>query len=100
MYRDHVQTEVEVLAESSFPVGLLKISIRRRDDAHVHLRSYVAAHAPHFLFLQHAQKFRLHLERQFADLIQKKRSPICCLEQSVLWLERSCECPTLISEKF
>ena len=74
--RYDVQTEVEILAERPAAISSLQIAIGGRDHAHVHGHLVVAAHRPHFLFLQHAQQLGLQFQRQLADFVQKNRAAV------------------------
>src|SRR4029453_16190406 len=59
-----------------------EIRIRRRDDADVHLARTLLADALKSAFLQHAQKFWLQGQRNFADFIKEQRRAVCRLEAS------------------
>src|SRR5690348_1289317 len=60
----------------------------------------IASYRPHFLFLQHPQKFGLHLERQFADLIEKDCAAMPALKKSFLGLYCSCKSAFFVAEQF
>ena len=69
--RHHVQAEKQILPEFFALDALLHVAVGRGDDAYVHLDRPVAAHTLKFPFLQHAQQFRLDLQGDFADFIEK-----------------------------
>src|SRR5207248_7309077 len=100
MDRYDVQPEIEVLAECTFAIGLLKVAISGGDDTNVYLRADVAPYPSHLFFLQRTKKFGLHLEREFTDLVQKQGSAIGCLEEPVFGFERAGECSPFISKQF
>src|SRR3954470_12325684 len=99
MYRHNIQPEIQILAECSLAISLLKIAIGRSDYAHIHLRADVAADPAHFFFLKRTEKFGLHLQRKFADLIEKQRPAVGSLEEAIFRLERSGKSAALISEE-
>ena len=100
MNGDYVQPKEQVLPELSLFVCRFQISIGCGDDSHVNLNSMIASHRPHFLLLQHPQKFRLHLERQFTYLVEKDCSTMRALEKSFFALHRSCKGTLFVAEQF
>ena len=68
---DHVDAEVEILAESArLDVGL-QIPVGGAHQAHVDLDGLGAADRPHLAVLQDAQKLSLHLGAHVANLVEK-----------------------------
>ena len=64
----------EILPECSFLHLLLKIPMRSRYHAHIHLHRLLSADALHFALFQHAQQLGLHGQRHVADFIQEQRA--------------------------
>ena len=63
--------------------------MRRTDDTHVHGDFAVVTHARNMLFLQHAQKLHLHIQRKFADFIEKNRSAVGFFEKALACFDGS-----------
>ncbi len=88
---EHLQPEVEVLAEGSLAHHLDQIAVRGRDDAHVDALALRTADAADLVVLEHAQELYLHSERDLPDLVQQQASTARCLDESLLVPVRSCE---------
>ena len=58
--------------------------MRCADDADVHRDFAVVAHPRDMLFLQHAQKLDLHIEREFADFVEKNRTAVGFFKKALL----------------
>ena len=69
--RKHVQPVEEILTEFSLADGFLQIAIRRGQYPDVHLLGGRAADRIELALLEHAEQFRLQVERQFPDLVEK-----------------------------
>jgi hypothetical protein len=61
---------------------LTEVTIRRRDDADVHLARAILADPLESAFLQHPQKSWLQRERNFSDLIKEQRAVVRRLKAS------------------
>ena len=59
-----------------------------------------AAQPLEFPLLQNAQEFRLQLQRDIADFIQKQRTLVCQLEPANLLSDRTGEGAALVAKKF
>ena len=68
------------------------------DQAQIDLRGS-SAQALHFTFLQHAQKLHLHVSRNFADLVEEKRTAVGLQEAAVVPLNRARKSAALITEQ-
>ena len=79
---------------------MVEIAVRRGDYPNVHVSRVGAADGCKFAFLQHAQNFRLQVERQFANLVEKNRSVIRQREASFPLLSRSGKGAFFVAEKF
>ena len=74
VHRHDGQTEVQVFAElAALDLGL-EVALGGGDDARFGCDRLVAADAPEFARLEHAQELRLHVERQLADLVEEERA--------------------------
>src|SRR5262249_1304926 len=81
-----VQTEVEILAETSLAYFALEILVGRGDDAHVDANRFGVTHAFELTLLEEAQKFCLKARRDLTDLVQEDGSGIGDLQGSHLVL--------------
>src|SRR5208283_2945909 len=70
------------------------------DDAHIHFHALIAAHWTHFFFLQHAQQLGLQLKRQFADFVEKNRTRVGGLKESLLGFQSAGKSSLFIAEEF
>ena len=70
--RKNIQAVVEVAAKVALGDQLWQIAIGRGHHADVDALRAIAAQAFEFLLLQHAQQFRLQLQRDVADFVQKQ----------------------------
>src|SRR5262249_54037558 len=96
---DHVEAEVEILAEGAFAVGSFQIAIGGRDDAHVDGDGRIAADRPDLALLQHAQQLGLHFERKLADFVEKNGSAICGLKKTSLRFDGSRKSTFFVTEE-
>src|SRR5690349_23903832 len=79
---DHLESEVQVLAELAFPNELLERPMRCRDDARLGPAGTLAAHGIELPILQHAQQLRLEGGRCVADLVEENGAALRQLEAS------------------
>ena len=70
----------QILPEFLLAHARFQIAMRRHHDANVHRDRLIAADALDFAFFEHAQQFRLHVQRHVADLVEKNRSLIRLLK--------------------
>ncbi len=82
--RKHVEAVVQVAPELLVGDHLGEIAVGRRDEPDVDADGAVAAQPLELLFLQHAQEFRLQLERDVADLVEEQRAAVRQLEPADL----------------
>src|SRR6185436_8644619 len=66
----------EVLTKIAALYGSRQMPIRRRDDPDIDRRRAIRPYRPYLSLLDRAQKLRLGIEWQFADLIQKERPAV------------------------
>src|SRR5882724_2257440 len=80
----HIQAVVKVTPELPAGYHLGQVATRSRYYAHIHPCRHGAAEPFEFLFLEDAQKFRLEVKREIADLVQEKRAAVREFETSDL----------------
>src|SRR5713226_502587 len=97
---DDVEAEIEILAEGSFLVFGIEIAVGGGHDAHVHFDLLITAHGADFFLLEKAQELGLHLERKFADLVEKNGSGVGRLQQALLGTKSTGESAFFVAEQF
>jgi hypothetical protein len=60
----------------------VQVRVRRRNDAHIRVQSFRRTNAFELAGLDHAQKFRLQVERNVGNLIHEKRAFVRQLESA------------------
>ena len=96
-----IQSVKKILPELSFIDQLLQRYIVCADHPYVHVSCLRSAHTVKGVFLKHAQKLRLHGQRQGTDFVKEKRSVVGNFE--VAFLSGTCcagKRAFLITEKF
>ena len=78
--RNHVEAEVEILAEAPAPDFRLQILVGGREDAGIDFDPRRSADRLHRLFLQDAQHLGLRLQAHVADLVEEDRAAVGDLE--------------------
>src|SRR5882757_6408546 len=82
--RKNVEPVEEIVPKRLPGDHLAEIAVGRRNPAHVDLDRPRTPEPLEFLLLQHAKEFRLHLERELPDLVEKQRSTVGQLEAANL----------------
>ena len=100
MQLDGIQSIEEVLSESPLAHLLTQISIRSRQNPHIHMAHLVGTNALSLPLLNHRQKFLLHRQVQISNLIQKESTAIRRLNSSFLRIPGIRKRSLLVSEKF
>ena len=100
MQLDGIQSIEEVLSESPLAHLLTQISIRCRQNPHIHIAHLVGTNALSFTLLYHCQEFLLHRQVQISNLIQKESTAIRRLNSSFLRIPGIRKRSLLVSEKF
>src|SRR5487761_278183 len=95
---EHIETEIKVLPKVPERYGLLRIFIRRREDANVDGRFDLAPNPPDLVVFQHAQKLGLRLRGHFADFIEQQRSAVGKLEAAEPAFGGACERAFFVAE--
>ncbi len=97
---DHgAHAEKQVAAEGTARDHFFQIAVGGADEAEIGSDFRAAAHGPETVLLQDAEKNLLHGQRQFAYLVQKKRSPVRLCHKAVPVLVRSGEGPLAVTEQ-
>ena len=95
-----VESEVQIFTKCAFAIGTLEVAVCCGDYANVNAVALIAADRTDFTFLEHAQEFGLHFERQFADFIQENGAAVRGLEESGFRFHGTGECTLFVAEKF
>ena len=97
---DDRKTVVEVFAEP--PVGncLPHVAVCGGDNPDVCLSDLARAYRQEFVRFKHAEQADLHLQGQFAHLVEEERSAIGGGKVAFAVLHASCICPLDMSEEF
>ena len=95
-----IDTEVEVLTETTFGDGGGKVDIGGGDDADVHRYGRPAADTHDLALLKDPEQLDLEGEGQVADLVEEEGAAIGGLEPAGLRLQRAGESTLLVSEQF
>ena len=98
--RKHVDAIVKIIAESSVRYHCAKVAVRCSNNPNINLDRACAANATNLAFLKSAQKFRLHPNIQFRNLVKKERAAIRNLEETFLFGVRARERAFLVAEEF
>jgi hypothetical protein len=96
---EYVEAIIEVFAEGVVGDELRQILVGRADDADIDLRRALAADRIDFAFLQHAQQFHLHVERQFADFVEEQRAAVRFNELASVVVRRAREAALHVAEQ-
>ena len=96
---DDVQSIEEITAEPPGLDFLGEVPVGARDDADVDLDGLGAADCPNLLFLDHAQKLHLQVQRHLADLVEKDRAAVGGDEQPAACLYRAGESALHVPEE-
>src|SRR5690242_5537564 len=81
--RDYAETIVKVLTKTSFSYLLLKLLIRRGDDAHVNIRFFGASDGADLALLENAVELHLHGQAHVANFVHEEGSAVRRLEQTL-----------------
>src|SRR5256886_17682387 len=97
--RDHVQAEVEVLAEAAGRDLLAQHAVGRGDDARVDRVRLAAAAAQALALLQRAQELHLDVRRDLGDLVEEERAAVGALEAAGARRDGAREGALLVAEE-
>ncbi len=96
---DDVDAVEEILAEQALFDQRGEVLVRGREDADVHRNLVAAADRAHRFFLDRAQQFHLHVQRQFGDFVEEQRAALGGLEQAFLVDMRAGEAALAVAEE-
>ena len=96
----NIQPVVEVAAKLFFPDHLFQIAMSRGHNPNVNFLRSRTAQPLEFSLLQDAKKFRLQLQRDIANFIQKQRTLVCQLKPANLLSDRTGEGAALVAKQF
>src|SRR5688572_5089948 len=98
--RKDVKPVVEVRTERALTYRFLHISISGGDNTHVNFYCVTSSYAFKFTLLEHTQQFRLQVNRQFANFVEKDRSAIGNLKTSDATRVSARESAPFVAEQF
>ncbi len=98
--RNHVQPVIQILAKSLLLDEPFEVLVRRGDDADVDAHRFARTDAFKDFFLQHAQEFHLHIERNVADFIEKEGAAVGRFEAADFVADRPRKGALDVSEQF
>src|SRR5262245_39670062 len=96
---DYVQAVIEVLAEFPLLDALLEVRVGRREHPHIYGLRTRLANRHHLALLEKPQQFRLDIEREVADLIEKQRAAHRCPDEPLLIRDGTGEAATSMAEQ-
>jgi hypothetical protein len=76
-----VDAKEQVFSKTAVLNHLLEFTIRRTDDADIHVKRLVVAHTTNFAGLKEPQEFYLHGFVEFSEFVKEQSSAIGHLEQ-------------------
>src|SRR5947199_78426 len=83
---DDIQTEIQILPDSSRTNGRVQIAVSGSDDTDIDLAAFGGADGLDFALLQRAQELGLQIHGHVSDFIEKERAPLGGFEQTLLGL--------------
>jgi len=96
---DDAEAVIEILAELAFGDALFEIGVGRGDDANVDSLRLGLADRHDLVLLEEAQEFRLDVQRQIADLVEKQRAAGRRADQPGLIRDRAGETAAPVAEQ-
>src|SRR6266481_1554578 len=96
---NHVQAKIQIAAESALLHFLSQVAIGRGDDPEIRMLRRERTYRAELLFLQNAEELGLQIERQLANLIEKRRTVVGCLDQSDFVVDSPGERPLRVPEQ-
>ena len=96
---DHVETEVEVLAEASIGDGLGQARVGRRQDPRIDADRPPRAEPAVLAVLEHVQELRLEVRAHLADLVEQDRALMGQLELAGFVAQGAGERAALVAEQ-
>src|SRR5688572_9104161 len=97
---DGVESKQEILAKPSLGHFSMQVSIRRRQQTHIHLLRLRRSDSLKITRLQHTQQLRLQVQRYVSNLVEKQRTAVRELETSDTIALRISKRTTHVSKQF
>ena len=97
--REDVEAIEQILAEGAGPDLLGRVAVGGRDDTDVNLDRAFGADGVNLALLQGAQQFDLHVQRQFADLVEEQGAAVGFLEFAEVFVVGAGEGPLFMAEQ-
>ena len=97
---EHVEPVEEISAEALLHDVGFEVPVGRANDPHIDWDRLGASDTLDLSFLDNAQKLRLCVEGQLANLVEEEGSPLGELEPPHPPLQRTSECSLLVAEEF
>ena len=98
--REDVDAVIQVLSEATFGYHSFEVLVGGRDEPHVGLLHYGAAHRPELALLNDAQQLGLRRQGDVAKFIQKKSAVVGDFEHTTLVRHRSGERSFGVTKEF
>ncbi|KJU76517.1 hypothetical protein N619_28195 [Ectopseudomonas oleovorans] len=96
---DNVEPVVEILAETASRDFGCQILVGGAEDAYIDHHFLLATDGAHGFFLNRAQQFDLHRQRQVGDFVEEQGAAIGRLEQPLLVFDGAGEAAFLVTEE-
>src|SRR5512133_91478 len=96
----HREPVIEIRAEAPASHFLGEITIGGGEDTNIDAVYGIAAHSLNLALLDRSQQFWLHRERELADFVQKKATPIRLLKFALSIGLGTSKCAPHVSEEF
>src|SRR5262249_13903301 len=97
--RKNIQTVIQIAAELLLFNHLREVGVSCSHDSHVHAQGARTPQAFELLFLKHAQQFRLQIQRDVFDLIEKDRSLVSEFKAADTAIDRAGKRAFLVTEQ-
>src|SRR5215211_6358192 len=97
--RKDIEAIVQVGAKLAFAHGIFEVAVSGSDYAYVNFNRMTSSYSFKLTFLEHAQELGLHVQRELADLVEKKGSAVRNLKSSEASGIRSGESTLFVTEQ-
>ena len=78
----NVQPVIQIQPEFTLPHILIQIPVRCGHNAYIDKDHFIITNSHHLSLLNHTQKFRLQLQRNLSNFVQKYCSGMCLFKQT------------------
>ena len=97
---DHVEPVVKILAEAAGAHFLAQIPVGGAENAQVNRELLGLAHRAHRFFLNRAQQFHLHVQRQVGHFVEEQGAAVRFAEQAFAVFHGAGEAALAVAEEF